>query len=158
MVEVAVADDDIFDLLRIQAGLLHSRFQNLLGLVRRVQGINDNDALAGCKRPCTDVVETDVVEIVKNLRRLESLPWNRRQSFLLSQHRRSLRAPRGAQVRCVLQKIGLRYRHRGRNVGLSLLGFRPLLLRQVGGLLPALLGSEDLKGRASACSDKKCSE
>ena len=157
MIEVAVADDDVFDLLRIQAGLFHSGYQNLFGLFRRVQRINDNNPLAGGDGPRTDVVETDVIEVVENLRRLESLPWNRRLSCFLTQHCRPLRASRRTQVPCFGQKIGLRDRHRFRDVRLRLLGFLPLLLRQAGWLLPALLGNEvHLKRRATTCGDKKC--
>src|SRR5262245_58046512 len=92
MIEVTVADDDVFDLLRIEARLFHSRYQNLFRFVRCIQRINDDYSLARCKRPGADVVEPDVVEIVKDPRRFESLAWNRRQSCLLTENGWSLRA------------------------------------------------------------------
>src|SRR5215470_4041593 len=87
VVEVAVTDDDVFDLLRIESGLLHSGDQNLFGVFRRIQGVDDNDALTRCERPGTDVVEADVIKIVEDLRRLERLPRDRRQTCVLPQHR-----------------------------------------------------------------------
>src|SRR5438552_18460561 len=100
MVKVPVTYDYIFDLLRIESSLFHAGNQNLFGVSRGIQGINYNNALACGERPCTDVVEPDKIKVVENLRRLESLPWGRRQSCRLPQYCRPLRAARRTKVRC----------------------------------------------------------
>src|SRR5439155_1499837 len=50
MVEMAVADDDVLNLLRIQTRFLHSWYEDLFAFFRRVQGVNNNDSPARCKR------------------------------------------------------------------------------------------------------------
>src|SRR5262249_18238000 len=138
VVEVAVADDDVFDLLRIESGLLHSGDQNLFGVFRRIQGVDDNDALTRCERPGTDVVEADVIKIVEDLRRLERLPGDRRQTRFLPQHGWPLRSARGAQVPEFVHKIRLGKCHGLCDVLLRFLRFLELLLGQASWRLPAL--------------------
>src|SRR5438093_7926335 len=104
MVEMAVADDDVLDLLRIQTSFLHSWYEDLFAFFRCVQGVNDDDSLARRERPRADSVEADIVEIVKNSRRLECLARNRRQPRFLSKHGGPLRTAGRAQVCRFLQQ------------------------------------------------------
>src|SRR5262249_37599438 len=151
----AMADDDVLDLLGVETGLFHPRYQNLFGFFRRIQRVNNNDAFACCQCPCTNIVKTDVVEVVETLRWFKSLAWHRRQTCILTQDGRPLRTPRGAQGRRFRQQIRFRYLHCCGNVRLRLLGFQPLLLRKTWWLLPALLRYErGVKNRYARC-DKK---
>src|SRR5207247_6610393 len=76
MVEMAVADDDVLNLLRIQTRFLHSWYEDLFAFFRRVQGVNNNDSPARSERLRPDSVDPDVIEIVKNSCRLELLTRN----------------------------------------------------------------------------------
>src|SRR5262249_31272812 len=123
MVEMAVADDDVLNLLRIQTSFLHSWYEDLFAFFRCVQGVDDNDSLARRERPRADSVEADVVEIVKNSCRLERLARNRRKPRFLAKHGGPLRAAGRAPVCGFLEKIRLLDRHSPRNTPLDPLPF-----------------------------------
>ena len=71
MVEVAMVDDDVFDVVRVDADLLDIRLDHVdEGLLRRVE---QDGALRSLQDPRRHVAGTDMVEIVEDLEGLHLL-------------------------------------------------------------------------------------
>ena len=124
MVVMPVADDQIFDLRRVEPHLLQSTHQHVATLVGVVKRVEDDDAVARWNGPRADVAETEVVQILEHANRLEQPIRFGRKARRLSRQRWALRSGRCAERLCVGDEIVSRNLHRSRDVLLRLLGRR----------------------------------
>ena len=130
VVVVPVADDQIFDLGRVEPHLFQSTHQHVATLVGVVKRIEDDDAVARWNGPRADVAETEVVQVLEHANRLEQPIRFGRKARRLSRQRWALRSRRCAERLCVGDEIVSRNLHCSRDVLLRLLGRRELLRRR----------------------------
>ena len=97
MVEVAVADDDVLHVCRLETDLHERRLDDLLRFVNGVERVDQDDALIGRDRPCADRVEAEVVEVVEQLDDVDLSLRLGSKTGVLAQHRRPLRTEHRAR-------------------------------------------------------------
>ena len=98
VIEVAVADDDVFHVRRVEAGLLQRGLDDLLRLVNGVQRIDQDDALIRRDGPRADRGEAEEIEVVEQLDDVDLALRLGRKAGVLSEHRGTLGAEHRARL------------------------------------------------------------
>ncbi len=127
MIRVTVTKQDVLDLGRIEAGLLHLRLDDVHRVGGAVQCVEQDEARAGRHDPRAHVVEADVREIVEQLDGPFLHGRQARKSRGLARERDALRTRRRAEPLCGIGHVRAADLHRGRDVRLRVLRVGELL-------------------------------
>ena len=79
---MGVADDDVFDVGRIELELLEAVLDVVLDLVAIVERLDEDDAFRGLHRPRTRPVIADKIELVHHLHRFQRRLFDQRAVFI----------------------------------------------------------------------------